>query len=464
MSPATAPRVSLCLIARDEERFLPGCLASARAAVDEVIVVDTGSRDGTVALARAAGARVLEAPWTGDFSAPRNLGLAAATGDWVLQLDADERLAGGAAAALRRAVAEPGGAAAFLVRLHDAARLDAPEAEVLSGAARLRDVALLPRLFRRLPGLAWRGAVHERIDEALAEAGARFALSDVDLVHLGAVPELREALGKRARNTAILRRACDDGSGDVTPFGYLCLELRAEGRGEEAWQVAARGWALVPGQPRTRSLHNFLVARAMLALDRGEPSLALESVAALEARSALGADALLLRGVASLQLALSAPAAGRAAPLAAAVAALRAARARHDLVDPHQVIGGSSGDTAAAQLGLALLLSGRSEEAAGAFEDALRLRPGLPEAALGLAECRLERGDPAGALASLSPLLGARPDGWALAARAAHALGAAADARSLLAEAHRRAGAGFLSPHRLEAARALWAALEGASP
>ena len=59
---AAGRRVSLCLVVRDEAADLPACLASAREAVDEVVVVDTGSRDGTPELARRAGAVVLDPP------------------------------------------------------------------------------------------------------------------------------------------------------------------------------------------------------------------------------------------------------------------------------------------------------------------------------------------------------------------------------------------------------------------
>src|SRR5512134_1472290 len=140
--------------------MLPGCLESARGAVDEVVVVDTGSSDRTRELAHAAGAKVVEWAWRDDFAAARNEALRHATGGWILVLDADERLAPGAAAALRAAIAAPG-APACLLPLHHAARVDAPAAEVISGAARLGEPAWLPRLLRRTPDLAWQGAVHE---------------------------------------------------------------------------------------------------------------------------------------------------------------------------------------------------------------------------------------------------------------------------------------------------------------
>ncbi|MFA7012885.1 MAG: glycosyltransferase [Desulfobacterales bacterium] len=82
--------LSLCMIVKNEEKHLPRCLKSVRNVVDEMIIVDTGSTDKTIDIARIFGAKVFEFPWTGDFSAARNHSLDQATGDWILILDADE--------------------------------------------------------------------------------------------------------------------------------------------------------------------------------------------------------------------------------------------------------------------------------------------------------------------------------------------------------------------------------------
>jgi hypothetical protein len=82
--------LSACVIARDEEQRLPACLASL-AFCDEVVVVDSGSRDRTREIAREAGALVIENPWPG-FAGQRNVALDAASGDWILEVDADERV------------------------------------------------------------------------------------------------------------------------------------------------------------------------------------------------------------------------------------------------------------------------------------------------------------------------------------------------------------------------------------
>ncbi|MHB8240622.1 MAG: glycosyltransferase family 2 protein [Solirubrobacteraceae bacterium] len=89
-TPRPRASISACVIARDEGKHLPDCLASV-AFCDEVVVVDSGSVDDTVQIARAAGARVVEQPWLG-FAAQRNVALDHARCDWVVEVDADERI------------------------------------------------------------------------------------------------------------------------------------------------------------------------------------------------------------------------------------------------------------------------------------------------------------------------------------------------------------------------------------
>src|SRR5207244_2007812 len=80
-------RVSLCMIVKNEERHLGGCLPSVHDLVDEIIVVDTGSTDRTKEIAAWFGAKVVDFVWQDSFAAARNESLRHATGDWVLWLD-----------------------------------------------------------------------------------------------------------------------------------------------------------------------------------------------------------------------------------------------------------------------------------------------------------------------------------------------------------------------------------------
>src|SRR5579884_2195452 len=86
------PRVSLCMIVRNEESNLPSCLELIREIVDEIIVVDTGSTDKTKEVAANLGAKVFDFPWKDSFASARNESLRHATGEWIFWMDADDRM------------------------------------------------------------------------------------------------------------------------------------------------------------------------------------------------------------------------------------------------------------------------------------------------------------------------------------------------------------------------------------
>ena len=90
----TANRLTVCVIAKNEEKFLGQCLKSVKGLAQQLVVVDTGSTDRTVEIAKENGAEVHNFTWCDDFSAARNAALEHVTGDWILMLDADEELPG----------------------------------------------------------------------------------------------------------------------------------------------------------------------------------------------------------------------------------------------------------------------------------------------------------------------------------------------------------------------------------
>jgi glycosyltransferase involved in cell wall biosynthesis len=157
----TRPRISACIIARDEAALLARCVASIKTLCDEICVLDTGSRDDTVAVARALDARVgSDATCNGadgriaDFSHARNQSLGLARGEWILQIDADEVLLSGHDA-LRDAVARD-------------------EADVLGVTLRNGEAAWMgTRFFRASAARGYVGRVHERLDYQGRFAAAR---------------------------------------------------------------------------------------------------------------------------------------------------------------------------------------------------------------------------------------------------------------------------------------------------
>jgi len=147
--------LALVMIVRDEARSLERCLESARAWVDEIVVVDTGSRDATPEIARRLGARVESFAWCEDFSAARNAALALAQAPWRLVLDADEWIADGAEslAALRGLAPE------FIGQVSVASAFDDANGGVRHAPS------WLPRLLPR--GVRYAGRVHEQPDSML---------------------------------------------------------------------------------------------------------------------------------------------------------------------------------------------------------------------------------------------------------------------------------------------------------
>ncbi|RYD02260.1 hypothetical protein N752_25955 [Desulforamulus aquiferis] len=93
--------ISLCMISKNEGTRIQRCINSARPFVDQIIVVDTGSTDNTVNIAKELGAEVYKADWQDDFSHARNESLKYATGKWILFLDCDEELDSNTAPLLR---------------------------------------------------------------------------------------------------------------------------------------------------------------------------------------------------------------------------------------------------------------------------------------------------------------------------------------------------------------------------
>jgi len=85
--------ISLCMIMKNEERWLARCLESVQGLADEIIIVDTGSTDRSVEIAKKYGAIVLYDKWQDDFARPRNIGIARATKEWILVMDPDETIA-----------------------------------------------------------------------------------------------------------------------------------------------------------------------------------------------------------------------------------------------------------------------------------------------------------------------------------------------------------------------------------
>jgi glycosyltransferase involved in cell wall biosynthesis len=206
--------IALVLIARNEARCIERCLVSARPHVDTMIVLDTGSVDDTRACAARAGARVVAGAWHDDFARARNDALALVDSDWVLVLDADEWIAGGAEALAWLRDQSPSFLGVVTVEnLFDDAR---------AGAS--LSPSWIPRVLPR--GVHYEGRIHEQPCSALPRQ--RLALR---VRHDGYLEHIMQA--KRSRNRLLLERAIAESPDDAyLQYQYgKTLELAGESAG-----------------------------------------------------------------------------------------------------------------------------------------------------------------------------------------------------------------------------------------
>lgn len=215
--------ISLCMIVRDEEAMLEDCLSSVDGFVDQMVIVDTGSTDRTVEIAKKYGATVVDFEWTGSFSDARNESLKHATGDWVLWLDADERLASKDGPLLRELSSRVWVEGFHVIETHLLGNDG-------SGAAAHEPM----RLFQRRSEYHWRGTIHEQVAWSLPTwIPDRVQRSHLRITHLGYMSQVVDDRGKKERNIELLRRQHED-----DPSAFTSYNLGSEFSGLGQWSDA----------------------------------------------------------------------------------------------------------------------------------------------------------------------------------------------------------------------------------
>ena len=191
------PRLSVCLIVKNEERFLAQCLRSVKSVAHQIVVVDTGSTDRTVEIAKEHGAEVHHFTWNDNFSDARNFALEHVRGDWVLSIDADEELLPESVEKLWHDLAGQN-ILAYRIPLRDSIQAS-------------NDETYVPRLFRNAMGLYFLGRIHEQIFSAVIVHQLCWQMEaptgTATLMHYGYDPEVKREKNKVKRNLALLERA-----------------------------------------------------------------------------------------------------------------------------------------------------------------------------------------------------------------------------------------------------------------
>jgi tetratricopeptide (TPR) repeat protein len=251
-------RLSAALIVRDESRFIEGCLQSLVERADEIVVVDTGSRDDTIEKARRFPIKLRHFAWCDDFAAARNFALDHASGEWILYIDADERFDVPDSGVLDAVLADER-KVAWNVRFHP--RVDwTPYAE--------------PRLFRNDPRIRFEGVIHESmlkgIDRVGLADGKATGTCDLILHHLGYEDD---QVYKNPRNVPLLRARLAHDPGHLYSWWHLGQSLRLACDEDGAITAWTQGAAVAAGRPpQFRRLDDSLCALSLIKLKtkRGE--------------------------------------------------------------------------------------------------------------------------------------------------------------------------------------------------
>jgi tetratricopeptide (TPR) repeat protein len=252
-----ALNLALSMIVRNGERDLAGCLSSVAGVVSEIVVADTGSTDSSIAIARAAGAKVFSAPWENDFAAARNLSLAQVRSDWVLMLDADERLDPQAVHVLPPLLANRNMAGYQVIIRNYVNSLDT---KIWDRPAKANDSSYAPardcagyidhenvRLFRRDPEVYFTGRVHETVGWRIISTGRKLGDSQLIVHHMGMLRDAEERARKLMFYRELGRQKVQDmPENSQAHFELGVSELENFGNIQEALAAIQRSCELNP--------------------------------------------------------------------------------------------------------------------------------------------------------------------------------------------------------------------------
>lgn len=212
MGKARALKISACYIVKNEAKKLAKSIKSLKNQVNEIVVVDTGSTDNTMAVARKLGAKVYCFPWQDDFSKARNFALSKAKGDWLILLDADEYFTDKTAGNIRQVIRQAQQVDGLLVQL---VNFDVDRAEAQNYFYALRMV-------RKQAGLHYEGMIHEELKLSgdntmkLAQVPANM----LEIYHTGYATSVSQQ--KIKRNLQMLQQAVAKGHSEESLARYFC--------------------------------------------------------------------------------------------------------------------------------------------------------------------------------------------------------------------------------------------------
>lgn len=212
MGKARALKISACYIVKNEAENLAKSIKSLKNQVNEIVVVDTGSTDNTMAVARKLGAKVYCFPWQDDFSKARNFALSKAKGDWLVLLDADEYFTAKTAGNIRQVIRQAQQADGLLIQM---VNYDVDKAEIQDYFYQLRIVC-------NQQGLHYEGKIHEELKLSDGKSMKFFRIPPemLEIYHTGYASSVSRQ--KLERNLRLLQQALDNGKSEADLARYFC--------------------------------------------------------------------------------------------------------------------------------------------------------------------------------------------------------------------------------------------------
>ncbi|MCI8584793.1 MAG: glycosyltransferase [Lachnospiraceae bacterium] len=229
-------RLSQCMIVKNEEQNIARALSWGKGIVWEQIVVDTGSTDRTVEIARQMSARVYHFSWIDDFSAAKNYAISKASGEWIAFLDADEYVTAEDGKKLQSYVEELQETTCDMI-VTGWINLDSQ--------GQITSVMSQCRVFRNRPDLRYRGRIHEHLVLSDGKTAEMVDLvEDLSIFHTGY--EVRELQKKEGRNLPLIQAELSEHPDDYQMLGYLGKEYMIMEEYDRAAEVFRKALSLMP--------------------------------------------------------------------------------------------------------------------------------------------------------------------------------------------------------------------------
>lgn len=258
MKKVESMRISQCMIVKNEEKNIERALSWGKDLMWEQIVVDTGSTDRTVELAKAMGAKVFYFEWIEDFAAAKNYAISKAKGDWIAFLDADEYMTEQGTAKLKPLFSQ------LLSRKFDGLSTGWQQ---LNDEGQIFSSGTQVRFFRNSPDIRYRRRIHEQLESVSGkELRIADAVNEISIFHVGYQKQVEAEKNKSNRNRKLILKELEEHPQDYEMMGYLGDDYFSTGEKEEARKWYLRATEHMPDQIKSYDQRSAVTFTSLMTL------------------------------------------------------------------------------------------------------------------------------------------------------------------------------------------------------